>query len=129
MEENIEQNEVPDGYCVLCRVEIQGHGNNPGPVWEIGKCCDNCSLLVVIPHRMRANGLDEDMVKEYFERILVEVNEAKHEKKVKDMHDRLKHGTRKPKDPRSPRDDYWGDKHNFYSTMMEERSKKRSYQK
>ena len=77
MTKKVEQYEVPDGCCVLCRVEIQGHGNNPSPVVQSGKCCDNCNRLIVIPHRIRMTGLTEDMVMAYFERILSEEKEEK----------------------------------------------------
>lgn len=40
--------------CVLCGKEIKGHGNNPAPVKDSGRCCDDCNKKVVIPARMKA---------------------------------------------------------------------------
>ena len=38
--------------CVLCNEEYDGYGNNPYPVTENGRCCDDCNRLKVIPARM-----------------------------------------------------------------------------
>ncbi len=45
--------------CVICEEEIKADpvsgwagGNNPFPVREEGRCCDNCNSLFVIPARM-----------------------------------------------------------------------------
>ena len=38
--------------CVICGKEVTGHGNNPWPVVEGGKCCDECNFEVVIPARL-----------------------------------------------------------------------------
>ena len=38
--------------CVLCNEEYDGHGNNPYPVTENGRCCVDCNRLKVIPARI-----------------------------------------------------------------------------
>lgn len=72
MEEEIwtPNSEIPDGKCTICRIDIQGHGNNPSPVKEKGKCCDTCNTLVVLPHRLRAAGMSEDEIQSYLEMVL-----------------------------------------------------------
>ena len=37
--------------CCICGEECTGHGNNPWPVKEEGKCCDACNFHYVIPKR------------------------------------------------------------------------------
>ena len=39
--------------CVFCKLEIKGYGNNPSPIRERGRCCDDCNLKMVIPIRLR----------------------------------------------------------------------------
>ena len=62
--------DIPDGKCTICRIEIQGHGNNPSPVKEEGKCCDTCNSLIVLPHRLRAAGMSEEEIQSYLATIL-----------------------------------------------------------
>ena len=38
--------------CCICGAEYSGHGNDPYPVKEEGRCCDECNYKVVIPARM-----------------------------------------------------------------------------
>jgi hypothetical protein len=38
--------------CIICGEPIEGHGNNPAPVSETGKCCDACNLKFVVPARL-----------------------------------------------------------------------------
>lgn len=38
--------------CCICGKVFEGYGNNPWPVRENGKCCDNCNLEVVVPVRI-----------------------------------------------------------------------------
>ena len=38
--------------CVLCGGEIKGYGNNPAPLADEGRCCDDCNKSKVIPARM-----------------------------------------------------------------------------
>ncbi len=74
--------DIPDGKCTICRIDIQGHGNNPSPVKEEGKCCDMCNSLVVLPHRLRASGMTEDEVQSYLETLL-----SKEQEKVEETED------------------------------------------
>ena len=37
--------------CVLCGEEFTGHGHNPYPLREGGKCCDNCQYNKVVVAR------------------------------------------------------------------------------
>lgn len=39
--------------CVLCGEKIEGHGNNPAPLKDSGKCCDKCNITKVIPARLK----------------------------------------------------------------------------
>lgn len=39
--------------CVLCKNEYRGHGNNPAPVVQEGRCCDDCNSTRVIPARLK----------------------------------------------------------------------------
>lgn len=34
--------------CVLCGQPIIGYGNNPWPLAEEGRCCDECNELVIM---------------------------------------------------------------------------------
>ena len=72
MEEEIwtPSSDIPDGKCTICRIDIQGHGNNPSPVKEEGKCCDTCNSLIVLPHRLRAADMSEDEIQSYLAMIL-----------------------------------------------------------
>ena len=53
--------------CVLCNEEIKGdvvngialpYGNNPHPLADEGKCCDDCNMFKVIPARMDRSYVD-----------------------------------------------------------------------
>jgi len=33
--------------CVICGKSIIGYGNNPWPVLDDGRCCDECNNLVI----------------------------------------------------------------------------------
>lgn len=39
--------------CCICGKEINGHGNNPYPVKDDGRCCAECNATVVIPERIK----------------------------------------------------------------------------
>lgn len=41
--------------CVICGREFSGYGNNPWPVMQSGKCCDECNFDAVLPARMAGN--------------------------------------------------------------------------
>lgn len=38
--------------CVICEQNSVGYGNNPAPVKDKGKCCDDCNHKKVIPARL-----------------------------------------------------------------------------
>lgn len=38
--------------CCICGKEFTGHGNNPAPVENFGKCCNDCHFNLVVPRRM-----------------------------------------------------------------------------
>lgn len=40
--------------CVLCGSPIAGYGNNPDPLAQAGRCCDDCNTTKVIPARIAA---------------------------------------------------------------------------
>ncbi len=33
--------------CVICGKQITGYGNNPWPLADSGRCCDNCNGKVI----------------------------------------------------------------------------------
>lgn len=39
--------------CCICRRWFLGYGNNPEPVRNDGRCCDNCNVSVVLPARYK----------------------------------------------------------------------------
>ena len=39
--------------CVLCDGEVVGYGNNPQPLKEDGRCCEDCNDRKVIPERQK----------------------------------------------------------------------------
>jgi hypothetical protein len=43
-----------ENVCCICGEEFEGHGNNPSPVKEDGRCCDACNVKFVIPARIEA---------------------------------------------------------------------------
>ena len=41
--------------CIICGNLIQnGYGNNPNPVVDYGRCCDDCNKKYVVPARIKA---------------------------------------------------------------------------
>ncbi len=34
-------------YCVICKNVINGHGHNPYPIENSGRCCDACNMAVI----------------------------------------------------------------------------------
>ena len=34
--------------CCICGEEFTGYGNNPWPIKEEGRCCDNCNWQVIL---------------------------------------------------------------------------------
>ena len=40
--------------CCLCGMPIEGWGNNPAPIRERGRCCDDCNSNIIIPLRILA---------------------------------------------------------------------------
>ena len=38
--------------CCLCESKFFGYGNNAEPLFENGRCCDNCNFTKVIPFRI-----------------------------------------------------------------------------
>lgn len=38
--------------CCLCGKIVKGYGNNPRPLKDEGKCCDECNVKYVIPARI-----------------------------------------------------------------------------
>lgn len=50
---DIKLDEAVEGEkCCICGEPLNGHGNNPAPVKDEGKCCDKCNNEVVIPARL-----------------------------------------------------------------------------
>jgi len=38
--------------CCICGKEAEGWGNNPAPVRDEGRCCDECNIKKVVPARI-----------------------------------------------------------------------------
>jgi|8_EtaG_2_1085327.scaffolds.fasta_scaffold44668_5 hypothetical protein len=38
--------------CCICGFTTYGYGNNPNPIKEKGKCCDDCNADHVLPVRI-----------------------------------------------------------------------------
>jgi hypothetical protein len=38
--------------CVICNDLNSGYGNNPAPVRDTGRCCNDCNAVAVIPARL-----------------------------------------------------------------------------
>lgn len=38
--------------CCICGKEFEGYGNNPSPIMDNGRCCDECDRTVVKPARI-----------------------------------------------------------------------------
>jgi hypothetical protein len=38
--------------CSICDEEYEGYGHNPYPVTAVGRCCDRCNGVYVIPERL-----------------------------------------------------------------------------
>lgn len=45
-------NENKEYVCPICGKKFTGYGNNPRPVKNEGRCCDNCNRNAVIPARI-----------------------------------------------------------------------------
>jgi len=94
-------NKVPEGFCVLCRVEILGRSHNPQPIVENGSCCTNCNQLIVLPHRLRESGASEDAISDYFQQVLIVESALKNEKAVKEMRKAIKSATRSTREDKT----------------------------
>ena len=42
-----------ENTCCICGKHFEGYGNNPWPVKEEGRCCDDCNWEFVVPLRFR----------------------------------------------------------------------------
>ena len=40
--------------CCICGKQFKGYGNNPAPLRDRGRCCDDCNINAVIPTRILA---------------------------------------------------------------------------
>ena len=41
--------------CCICGCEFIGYGNNPYPIKEEGRCCDECNMKVIEERIKRLN--------------------------------------------------------------------------
>ena len=44
--------EEVENICCICKETFEGHGHNPSPLQEKGRCCNACNLKFVIPARI-----------------------------------------------------------------------------
>ena len=57
-----EQTNVQDDTthtCCICGKEFTGYGNNPSPIMDNGKCCDECDRTIVKPARILFGRTDD----------------------------------------------------------------------
>jgi hypothetical protein len=48
--------------CVICLADFRGRGHDPAPLFEEGRCCDDCNEAFVLPIRVkRACVVDQRM--------------------------------------------------------------------
>ena len=52
---------LPEHTCCLCRQRFRGYGNNPWPVLQDGKACEECNIKIVITARLQAARTPEGM--------------------------------------------------------------------
>ena len=45
---------LPENSCCLCRQRFRGYGNNPWPVLQDGKACEECNVKIVLTARVQA---------------------------------------------------------------------------
>lgn len=50
--EKLTRREEQKYVCCICGKEFIGYGNNPAPVKESGRCCDECNATIVVPTRI-----------------------------------------------------------------------------
>ena len=43
--------------CIICGKEAGEYGNNPAPITEVGRCCDECNGRLVVPLRLCASSV------------------------------------------------------------------------
>jgi hypothetical protein len=43
---------MTENHCVICGNVYEGHGHNPSPIKEEGRCCEACNAIHVIPLRI-----------------------------------------------------------------------------
>ena len=46
--------------CIICGKGIAGFGNNPWPLADSGKCCDQCNMKVIEARLSKAFGYREE---------------------------------------------------------------------
>lgn len=56
LDESLKESEEPEAECCICHKHFKGYGNNPYPVAEEGRCCDECNATIVIPARINQLG-------------------------------------------------------------------------
>ncbi len=56
--------DIVNKTCCICGKEFMGYGNNPTPVKEKGRCCDECNGKYVIPKRLEVWVNDRSSEKE-----------------------------------------------------------------
>jgi len=62
--------------CCLCDKEYTGYGNNPAPVAEEGRCCDECNTTQVVPARLASVKKDFKTKKWLQKRLAVMLGEC-----------------------------------------------------
>lgn len=48
------------GICCICGKEYTHWGNNPYPIKEDGRCCDDCNFSVVLAARLDLMNKEQD---------------------------------------------------------------------
>jgi hypothetical protein len=72
--------------CVLCKQKFEGHGNNPAPLLEEGRCCDDCNVNTIIPVRVMEEVIGRPISSIPDDIILFDAEEAQKRRLMKSIY-------------------------------------------
>ena len=56
-----------DPKCAICNEVYEGFGNNPYPITDNGRCCDDCNSSKVVPARIHQHQMYQQIT--YFKKL------------------------------------------------------------
>ena len=86
---NIEPENMVRKKCILCNNYYRGYGNNPWPLSNQGRCCDQCNHTVIIA-RIKMSDVTSTAQKIIDEVIAEEEAKTNHRPKIKKEDSNLK---------------------------------------